>query len=421
MDYSEIIDNILKVTGLFAAIGIGTIGAAYAFIKKMLDYYTKKCFKDYREVVSSRDFFEWKSKVIQKLFPKESFVFICGRTYPVVTINSTYEESPFDNLEESSLSTTVVCTREYGKKHNSFRKLLSPVIRNPDNVGYSLQQFNYDEKGNIKNLVCRPCTFEQHVRSSHYLEYELYANYKKNKQDAEIERLNIPHRLSILSRDKTLKELLGDKDNTEMLDAHMIATQCCVLYKDIDGKKKLIIAERSDEVAYSPRTVQAVPSGFFDTFTKSNKEWAIAGDFSPKLSIAREFLEELFDIKEFSENTQGAPRENIYRHKIWQDLEGLINNEKARFVFLGSAFDLVVMTNILSYLLIIEDDEFFVRHTLRPNYELTLIDVVAGDEGIDFKDELHDKLLMPETAGLFNLVNKYLKEGEKVNEDNKKV
>ncbi len=372
----------------------------YGVVRFVFNKYKKMRYYNYCKEISSRNFFEWKLDIIQQIFPNDTFISMFGVKYPVVTINSTHEKYPFNILEsESKLRFDERKEKKYTKYQNFYRNLLSPVVKRPNNIGYALKNFNYNNDGNIVSIDCFPCSFEQNLKSSFYLEYELYINYKKNKADKTINNIKYPERFNFV-QNRDIKQILNSNNTHDS----MLSVQCFMVFKDRYGIYNTILSKRSKKVSYSPNSWQIIPCGYFETYEKSNTNFIIQNNFKPSIAVIRELLEEVFNEKEFIKNEDGQPIQRILNHNAWLYIEKMITDNKADFVFLGSVYDLVTMTNKLSYILIIDDIEFS-KMDFYPNFETKDMQIVSINK---IQSVLGKELLMPETAGLLDLTFKFL-------------
>jgi hypothetical protein len=164
-----------------------------------------------------------------------------------------------------------------------------------------------------------------------------------------------------------------------------LGVQALVIFNDYaDGgskdlpKWKVLLQKRSDDVASSPNHFQFVPSGgfeshqtydgrAFDKFTQA----LLQHECVLERGLLREFAEEVIGVNEFMENESLDP-DDIYREPGIKALRDLYKDnfdgkkgDRAALFTLGISLSLIGFKPEISYLLLIDHPDYFVRHRLR--------------------------------------------------------
>jgi hypothetical protein len=107
---------------------------------------------------------------------------------------------------------------------------------------------------------------------------------------------------------------------------------------------------------------QFPPAGGFELFENEQvfSMETIKSHYSLKLALYREYLEEVFDCKEFQDPPIGnvEPIQMIERHKEIEKLEKMYEKGDAKLELLGVTIDLVSMRHSVSFALVINDVEY---------------------------------------------------------------
>ena len=389
--------NIITIVAAFIALIFTTNRKRKAVAEK----YSSVSYENYCKTISSNKFKSWRNKVLFEYYESNKFIDLYGKKYPVIIFPSLIEEYPFYFLKKSSLDTATYEDKNIksslGKK--KFLRIISCVVKRPNNIGYAIKNMKFDENGMFKSFTAYPCTFRDTLITCFYLEYEIYRDYLKNKNKKENKLKDVKVRLkerSLVHSGYSEDEIFRTGKNRNA----MLSVQALIVFKShIDREYKTILIKRSTNVSYAPNTWQIIPCGYFETYEKSNTEYTIKNNFDPTLAILREFLEELFNFEEYIENEDGRPIENITQNEYSLYILDKIEKRTASFIFLGSVLDVITLTHKLSYLLIVDDLEFS-KSQFHPNFESNDMQIVPMNE-ID--EMMKEDLFMPESAGLLSL------------------
>lgn len=183
--------------------------------------------------------------------------------------------------------------------------------------------------------------------------------------------------------------------------ASHLGVQMLIVFKDRKKQYKVLTIKRSQTVASYPGFIQFVPSGGFEIFGNSDEHTKkeLISNFSVKHALFREYLEELHGQKECEKEEGGETLESINNDFAIREIQSLIDDGKAEFVFLGSTINLCGLRHELSFALVIHD-EVFADNVFKSNHESKTI------ERYTFNDieEIEDKAKVnPTSAALWKM------------------
>ena len=182
-----------------------------SFVKNLLNvrshidkmYYSKKRSKYNKELIDPK-FIKWQMKVLEKIYGPliekkrtqgwdinftELEIDGIKQKYESITLNMQTVNYPFSGIcDKQNLETKVdICKPKYSeivKKHSKFVKkyyrLIKSTIRYPRRLGYMLEEIHTNKEGKWW-ISAYTGTYENNIKTSHILEYELYRYYKKAK------------------------------------------------------------------------------------------------------------------------------------------------------------------------------------------------------------------------------------------------
>lgn len=385
----EVLSGILAIVGFIALIR--------QIYRSVNDRYDGVTYKTYIKDLSSNEFLQWRTDYLKKYYEDISFINMFGKPYPVKNYPSKGEKYPFSKIASSSLSTTEIVQEKpiLTTSQKVFLKKIDSVVKRPQSIGYAIDTIHFDNEGYFESFTSKPCTFIQTLTTCFSLEYEVYKQFLKARSRDALE-ISLPER-DAMHQGLPIEHIFNSGANRMA----MLSVQSLVMFKNhTDEVYKTIIAKRSEKVSYSPNTWQFIPCGYFEQYDPGNSKFVIENNFDPVLAILRELLEELFNLEEFTQNDDGAPLQQITNHDVSLYLIEMLKDGRAEFIFLGSVFDIVTLTHKLSYLLIVDDIEFSKSH-FQPNFEIRNMQLVPIAEIVNL---IEDDFLMPESAGLLNLV-----------------
>ena len=370
--------------GFITIIIATTIGWLWKFAckrtKQLVEKNTKAKRRRYYDIIDSEDFVKWRDMVLKHLYGEKYFTHEVGYDFPVYALecakplpypfNEFYNKSdiPFhlykkndDELIESSLDNQV-CVYPDKRTIRKFRKLLIK-IRYPSLLGFTLDRYDMSD-GKITHVYPKLGKYSQTVDSSLILEYEMYEAYKKNKNIAALGK-NIWELFPLRARihkNHTIEDVLFSGLNRYSL----LSVQGFIIFFDPEvgeGEYVTLIAQRSENVTSKIGYYQFLPAGGFELFEREGncKIDIIKDNYSLGKGFFREYLEEVFNKVEFGmvpkDGQQGL--DMIMKNRDTKTITNLIKKGKAHFELLGSAVDLVNLRHDLSFILRIDDDEFY--------------------------------------------------------------
>jgi hypothetical protein len=124
-----------------------------------------------------------------------------------------------------------------------------------------------------------------------------------------------------------------------------------------DGRYQILLVPRSIDVATHPLFNHVAPAGIFAPLNWDNP----TGDYSVCNCLYREFLEELYDVKELARGER--LRYRVEREPEIQRLQELIQQKKARLLYTGISVNLLTMRPEICTLLLIQDPEWIDRES----------------------------------------------------------
>lgn len=371
----------------------------------------EKSRKKYYRELDSDEFISWRDCQLKKIYGNSYFTDVLGKTYPtfVVPFSEYFKYSDFKKknvyskedicredykiengevvfppFEETSIM-TIGTSKEINEKRcllKQYRKIIGDAVQNPKLIGFSLDHYDLNGKGEITHIYPKLGTYEYNVFSSHILEFELFKAYKKlsGEKDIPIETLwkYLPFRRYIhfgTGEKSEISEILF----SGVRRFSLLSVQCIVVFKDYNHKDyRTLLMKRSTnpkKVSAKLGYYQFLPAGGFELYEKEliHSFEIVLENYSLRKAIFREYLEEVFDEKEFKavdavDNAETTDR--ILNHPQVLDVLDMIENGKASLNLLGVTVDLVALRHEISFVLLI-DDENYSRKSFCPNDEFT--------------------------------------------------
>ena len=380
--------------------------------------------KNFYSVINSEEYKLFEYELLQKYYGKQFFTNVNGRYYPAFSINYEHDDSvavnnirDFDFLALNKDELGVVFKEDEHQEYKNnlyykdYYKIVGHKIKAPNRPGYLLKEIALN--GDLMTgFSARIGTYAENVYSTHALEYEMFSVYlycKKNTLDINANFEQIKKLLKLRNKihsdlnpseeyfDGMRKSLLSGITHETLLSVQMI-----VLMKE-DEKYNIKIIQRSDDVAISPGKYQIVPAGGFEILNDSENGYTkseIKENSSAGCAVFREYLEEIFGKKEFEGHGIGSVNEALMKDEEIICINKLIKEGKAHFGFLGCIVDLILLRHELSFYLVIDDEDYSLRHRFIGNDEIknhAFIPNVTVDNFEDNQD-IWDDLLAPGAA-----------------------
>lgn len=374
--------------------------AIYApLIEKTNEKYQKKGLVDFTKLDIDNHKEEYESITLR--LPRRSFPFqgVCPKDKLDVSgpgISSNGDRSIIDNNPKLV-------------KH--YYKIIKSTIRYPKRMGYMLEQIHLEDIENwYVEAYCG--NFENNLKTSHILEYELYKAYCSNKDIVHKDRQEILEHLPIRKsiHDKFEREedvLFSGKGRVSLMGVQML-----VLVKNNSNSYDALRIRRSAEVSAKPGFLQFIPSGGFEAMndcTDFDSQW---DNYSLKKAIFRELLEECFGQDEDDKKATGnnVSPDRIYHNTHIKNLLQMLESGKAEMQLLGTTMSLVGLRHEFSFIVRIDDSDF--AEMLVGNYEsktaVHLVDIKMMEKYEFWNHNANEgrndlKILNCTSAGLFEL------------------
>lgn len=428
------------------------------FIKRVLDirnHWDKLIYarirENYNKTLIAEEFISWQYKVMQKIYQplidekRQQWGLKINMTKLVIGQKEKLFESITLHLKPVPFPFASICPKEELETRkdvskdkypeikdnnrrlvNKYYRLIKSTIRYPKRMGYMLDELVFDrEHWHIKAYVGN---YENNLKTSHIMEYELYRMYKKcqNKCD-KIDNMTRKEVLDRLPIRRTIHQQFENESDILISGKHrssLLGVQLFVMVKNYNGSYDVLRIRRSSNVAAKANYLQFIPSGGFEAINDCDDFDSQWDNYSISKVLFRELLEECFGIDEDDNNLSGnnvSPERiyyNVHVKELVKMLEpGAVEPKKAQMELLGTTMSLVGLRHELSFVLKIEDMDF--ASQLTANYEsksaIHLMDI-RNLENIDFwlkeggreaggkggRDDL--SLLNCTSAGLFELV-----------------
>ena len=369
-----------------------------AFLKKVFDFrrhldtlFWANKRKRYNKVLYSKDYLKWQNEIMKKIYgpliervKTEKKLDINFTSIKLEDLKEEYEAVTLRLLKPIDFPFEGVCDKQklerkgniseekyansqkkYKREVKQYYRLIRSTIRYPKRMGYMLDDNILDSNGNLEiKAYCG--NYENNLKTSHILEYELYLKYckygwkfKQNDREEILKKLPIRNEIH-----QYFKEA-GNESNVLLSGkgrASLLGVQVFVLIKNYTGKYDVLRIRRSENVAAKPGFLQFIPSGGFEAMNDCvdyDSQW---DNYSLSKIIFRELLEECFGQDEDDNKINGN---NISPDKIYGNtyVKEIINklrnqNDGSKIQLLGSAMSLVGLRHELSFILKIDDPEF---------------------------------------------------------------
>jgi len=315
------------------------------------------------------EFLAWQQRTLEQIYPGLEFASVYGKKYPAAILRPEKNyEYPFDGL--CQLQSIKLPNYRFDRNQKKYLKILSGSLRAPKMKGYALSRIHYDKNGKTKAFDATTTNQEQNLATCHILEWELFNCYQRLKGATP---KNIFKYLPYRARYHN-----GRDANAAISEPHsaypLISVQAIVIFRDTRGVGKpiwrVVLAKRSEKVIVKPGFFQFQPAGGFEVYGSQNDsaDYLVKQGFDVGDALLREYGEELFNVEEFQENTEGRDAYSIRSHPVVRQLVGAIKRKTAWLEFIGTIFDLTLLRPEFSFLILIED-EFFCKSELLESWE----------------------------------------------------
>lgn len=315
--------------------------------------------------LNSKDFLEWQDNMLMKIYQKDHFTTLLGRSYPVCSLNikKTYGYKKADSLchdnngypflnrtdiNMEDIYDTEIMNKFVDKEEeilmkkelmgngwgwNGYKWFTKRSMRDGNHIGYTLDKLDFEGK-DISKIHLSLGDYKLNLLTSHIMTFEFFKAYEifkteaKEKYDDRVERKNYLN--SIKPEDlwpqlpfrRYIHKVNGDVINNVLFNGKgrysLLSVQCLVMlcstsesenleYKTFFGKR----SNSTRKVSTKLGCYQFPPSGGFDLYDGKDIDSTIVREnCSLKWSLMREYLEEIFNDKKFAKVDRNNLEEN---------------------------------------------------------------------------------------------------------------
>ena len=342
--------------------------------------------KEFLAVINSPEYKVFLRRVLERYYGRELFTEINGEEYPVYCVRAAgagiatkiKDFDSFCDYDGSELSGFDVDEHRGYKSlkwYKEYSKILDGLIRYPDRPGYMLDDFSLDGKGRFEKIRVHLGTYAENVFSTHVLEYEAYRAFlefgKSDLDDPETwKRLrefleirngfhgNVDSDNAAVRAEQMKRSLLSGRGKNALLSVQMIV----IIKSDRSHRYEVKFIQRSDKVAVKPGVYQLIPAGGFEILNDSDDDIyddiELEENFSPGCAIFREYIEELFNVPEFEGGGEGSIEDRLLKDPRIVDIEKMLSDGTAEFLFLGSVVSLEGLRHELCFAFVVHDEDY---------------------------------------------------------------
>lgn len=363
--------------------------------------------QEYYKGILTEDFLQWELETLKSIYSDcGEFVTVFGKEYPqLIFEGSDYVQFPFDALSNKGNLLPICEPIKYEEcsYYEEFKRIVGPNVHYPNLYGFANEGLLFDEDGRINGFLARPRMYKETVFTCHILHFELWKVYQKLKSEglrlATLE--DLPLRKKIHDGKSKRDVILTGCNRSALCDVNI----ALLSYDPEEEEYGIAVAERSQNVATYPGYLSFVPTGGFELFEleKMQTEETIKKNFSIVASLYREYLEEIFNCGT-SAPTGDDDLKRINRYQEIKLLKRGVKSGTFRFEFLGVAYDLITLRPTFSFVLRIDDVDFYDNiHLFTKNDESNK----EWSEPIKTISAIADEYpLLPESASTYKLLLK---------------
>jgi hypothetical protein len=399
-----------NLTGIcFAALPI------FGISKLAINNYKKISLKKINEAryklnkrMNNESYLSWQQNLFESVYTESEFVELYGKKYPATIIRSSVEHPhpyPFNNL--CILQSMDIVDYKLSRTQKKYLKYLGDSVKRPKMSGFSLKEISLDLNGKLDCISAIASNYEQNIVTAHILEWELFKFYEKNKNKQN-------DFYSVIRKLKYRSIYHGTRNPSSALlipsnAFPLISVQALIIYKDYQLTKltkkmewKAVVAQRQKNVAIKPDLWQIQPAGGFEVLGHESDDSKIVlkQGFDIRLALLREYAEELFNIPELDFCDDGRDFYSILSQENIAQLIKLIDQGKASFEFLGIITDLTILRPEVSFLIVIDDEEYSEKTKIIGSSESVKICSLSMG---DLKDIFSTEKVHSSSAGLLQL------------------
>ena len=283
-----------------------------------------------------------------------------GRKYPATLYPADSETLyPFEGLCHLT-SPAATASEPANEEQKHYLKVLGERLRRPYMTGFYLKKMHLGEAGKVLRIDAGVSDYYQNTLTAHYLEWEAYKNIKRIKEGPASLALDyLPLR----------RRYHGDLSPHHAILAPanafpLISVQAMVVFKDYRNKAdidwKIVVVRRPDSTAVAPGRWQFQPAGGFEVYGKDVdcNEDLITRQFDLSRALLQEYAEELFNADGVLSQQDNREVDTAMANEHVQRLLRLVDNGRASMEFLGVVVELAFMRHELSFLIVVDDEEY---------------------------------------------------------------
>lgn len=341
--------------------------AEQQYERELAAIYITTAQKRYRSYVamieSDPTYHAWEAAALRKLYPTHTFT-ICGSNHVAICIPGpsrftsvckpdlamVYEDLVTPAFTAATPLSEIFSPEDLSdsaKRYLEFQ-ITSGGVRFPERAGFEPKVWHLDaDSGPL--VTVGAVRFGDMIATMYELQLELYQCYKKGVQPTES---TVPLRYAF--------GLIGNAFVSVLPAARpgyhpILGVQALTVLYDRTTPKFVTFTRVGSNISTRPGWKQFPPAGAMETFGKPNSgEGFVNAAVDPGDSLLREFIEEIFGVKEFEEPDLSAHR-NLRRHREALVVLDALKNGDATIRFLGIVADPVSFRAELSFLIVVKD------------------------------------------------------------------
>jgi hypothetical protein len=260
----------------------------------------------------------------------------------------------------------------YGKPH--IRALERDLGHFWNGDTYRMQRFTYD--GHLR-LDCALGKYYEAVKSQDIFGVELLLQFHRHRPHPEHFE-TFRDLLALRRRAHDLRDPFCKPSGVSAA----ISVDTMVLFADKETFK-VLLWQRSIDVAVYPNNLQVIPAGMFAPVTGNFKE-----EYSVKHNVYREFLEEALSLKEVLRAEGFLAHDYFYDDPNLQYLQKLEDEGSAQFYLTGVSVDLLNLRPGICVLLLIKDPDWIVNQSHGKKVRKWQLKKISFNYEFKNKDEL---------------------------------
>ncbi len=329
--------------------------------------------------------------VLMELYPNHNFLTYGSETFPVISFNLIESqifdiESILGNLKINDKAEVDVHLLEVGGRYVDFLKQLGRPLS--DLPTYSLESVDFG--ANLK-INCKIGSYFDALSSCDILEWEILSEIENLNEYKSIKEFIEKH----LKIRRYVHNLCGSNDPVLHPIGRSAALSISTLILFNRGKDyAFLVGERSAQgVAIHGDMYHVIPSGIFQPTIGDRKN-----EYSVSHGIFREYLEELFGLKEMETPPAIISYDYFYNNNNLKYIKSLLESGSAKLYLTGFIVNALNLRPEICTMLYIEDPQWFINHSTG-NSELERIELNSewkkpneksqGKSNVISTDEVH--------------------------------